>query len=120
MATVSCGKNLLRQNLQYQESEVAMPEPESVVLIEKLRRANRRWKTAATSLALVLTMLVVNIFWEVQEKAHRAAAVEAEMLRHLAEVKALRAAADGAHQAAQESFKQLEKAKQETEKTRRQ
>jgi len=84
-----------------------MPEPESSALIEKLRRANRRWKTIAISLAMILTMLVVNNFWRAKLAAQRA---EAEAYRAVA----------AEHKARQELGKQLEKAKQETEKARRQ
>ena len=87
-------------------AELAMPEPESAVLIKKLRRANRLWKVAAISLALVLTMLVVNIFWEV----HLA---EAETYRLQAEAERIEAAV---HMARQEVDKQREKALQEFEK----
>ena len=70
-------------------------------LIEKLRRANRIWKAAAISLALVLAMLVANIFWQLQ----------------LAEAETYRAAA-AAHKARQEADKQREKALKELEKAR--
>jgi hypothetical protein len=85
--------------------EVAMPEQESAVLIEKLRRANRLWKTAAIGLTLVLTMLAVNSFWRAKLAAQRAEAYRAvaaeNKVRH-------------------ELGKQVEKAKQEAEKGRRQ
>jgi hypothetical protein len=86
-----------------------MPEPESAVLIEKLRRANRLWKAAAISLALVLAMLVANNFWQLQ-------VAEAEMYRLQAEAETYRAAADKARQEAEKGMQEREKAMQEFEK----
>jgi hypothetical protein len=36
-----------------------MSESESAVLIERLRRAKRRWKTVAIGLSLVLTVFLI-------------------------------------------------------------
>ncbi len=84
-----------------------MPEPESALLIENLRRANRGWKTAAISLAMILGMLVVNNVWRARLAIQRA---EAEAYRAVA----------AEHKARHELGKRLENVRQEEEKARRQ
>jgi hypothetical protein len=56
-----------------------MPEPQTEVLIEQLRRANRRWKMLAlgTLAALLLAVVGVVAIANVQASRARAAAVEA-------------------------------------------
>jgi hypothetical protein len=70
-----------------------MPESESAVLIEKLQRAKRRWKTTAISLSLVLAILMT--YTVMQAKVATERAVAAQHRAASAELKALQVI--GAH-----------------------
>jgi hypothetical protein len=98
-----------------------MPEPQADALIDKLRRANRRWKVFALSTlaALVLAIIGLSTFTAAQvsrEKA-RAEAAKAEVEQALKEAKeALEAGAKAREHAEQVLYaSQIQMAQKERE-----
>jgi len=109
---------------------MSMSDPETAVVIDRLRRSNRRWKAVALSACSVLVVLVVavTLSWfdqlAVERDQARQAQQEVQMQRvrteqALADVQAERGRAEQAMQQAEEARRAEEKARQDAEKARK-
>lgn len=106
--------------LLYIHLETAMSEPEMKALIDRLQRANRRWKVFALGSASVLAILLVAAGVSSVVQWNRMAAEREIALQMQQEAMAQRDRAEQLQRDAEEARKAEEKARKEAEKAKNQ